>query len=843
MQKVTNSGELSTISPVSSLDIKSAGEVWDRVIRGIIHTLVFLLPVLFTPWTFEPLEFSKQMILFVLTSAALVSWFLKFLVTRTWRFVKTPLDLPIAVLIGVYFLASIFSVDRVASFLGFYGSFSGNFFQVLFLVFLFYLIVNNFSSLPQLQKLLGTFLFSVFLVLLYGTLQFFGLFALRFPFAKIESFNTVGGLLMIALFAAFAVVMSLAVPGKTWFNFFSGKLWRVLAIITGFVVLLAVNFLYSWAALLIGILAYLVFQVGLGKGLAIKNFLTPLILLILVISFVVIQLVFPFIALRNIFNFNLPLEVRLDYTTAMPVLKGVVMERPVLGSGPGTFAYAFSRHRDQNFNNSPFWNVRFDKAPSEAAESLVGTGILGFLAAEILFLTFIMYALFFLFRKREAPSWSLALALFSSYAILWVAHWFFFFNTVTVFSFWFTMAAFLAASQTPEDEEKDKTFSFSLGESPRQTVSVFSGAAIGFVLIVVFLFFAVAVYAADVFFKRGIVASAKEETFPGAEESLRRAVDLNRFRQDYLFSYAEYLLVRINLELSKKDPNAAQIQSWLASSIQRSRQAVELSPNNWAAWERLANLYTSARPLVSGVDRFIIDSLQQAIQKDSKNPILFAELGQVYRIAARQIDPAILGRGVDSDNDGLSDEQEQVLGSDPDEADSNGNKILDGNEVLAGFNPARQSEALPDDFLGKYVKVDQEMLIKAKDAFRKALELKSDYAPAYYQLALSLAQENKIEEALGELEKALQLFPSNITLKFELGALYLNSGKPDLAARQFQEIVAAVPGHANARFSLALSLEQMGRTKRALEEYRIVLETNPDNAFLQQKIKQLEGAK
>jgi len=795
-----------------------------------------------TPWTLEPLEFSKQMLLFILTSAALMAWLLKLLVTRTWRFVKTPLDLPILVFVAVYFLASIFSVDRVTSFLGFYGSFSGNFFQVLFLALMFYLVVNNFPSLTQLRRLMGTFLFSIFLVLFYATLQFFGLFLIRLPFAKTEGFNTIGGLLMISLFAAFAVVMSLAVSGTSRFGFAGGKLWRVLTVVAGFIVLLAINFLYAWAALLVGILIYLIFQVGLAKSFAMKHFITPMVLLVLVISFVVIQVVFPFISLRNILNFNLPTEVRLDYTTAMPVLKGVVMERPVLGSGPGTFAYAFSRYRDQNFNNSLFWNVRFDKAPSEAAESLISGGILGFLASEILFLTFILYALFYLFRKRDDEGWSLSLALFAGFSILWIAHWFFFFNTVMAFSFWLVMAGFLAVSRLSGEDDKVKSYSFSLGESPRQTVSIFSGVAVAFVLVIVFLFFALAVYAADVFYTRGLAATNREETLPAAESYLKRALDLNRFRQDYFFTYAEFLLARINLELNKKEPNAGQIQTWLGDSIQRSRQAVELSPNNWAAWERLANLYTSARPLVAGVDRFIIDSLTQATQKDNKNPVLFTELGQVYRLAARQIDPGILGKGVDSDGDGLSDEQEKALGSDIDDPDSNGNKISDGNEVLAGLAPARSGESLPDEFLGKYVKTDQEMLIKANDAFRKAIELKADYAPAYYQLALSLAQENKVDEAIVELEKALQYFPSNITLKFELGALYLNSGKADLAARQFQDIVTVAPNHANARFSLALAYEILGRTKRALEEYRKVLETNPDNVILQQKVTSLEAA-
>jgi len=183
--------------------------MWDGIIKGFIYALVLLLPLIFAGWTFEPLEFSKQMLLYVLVSGAAIAWLLKLLIFRQVSFVKTPLDLPIGIFLVVYLLASIFSVDRVASFLGFYGSFSGNFFELLFLTILFYLIVNNFTDTKSLKKLFGFFQFSLFIVLLYIILQFFGLHIIPLEFAKANGFNTVGGILMISLFSAFTIVLSL----------------------------------------------------------------------------------------------------------------------------------------------------------------------------------------------------------------------------------------------------------------------------------------------------------------------------------------------------------------------------------------------------------------------------------------------------------------------------------------------------------------------------------------------------------------------------------------------------------------------------------------------------------
>lgn len=828
----------STFPPAS--DVKPLEPTWDRVIQGLIYALTFLLPLAFTAWTTEPLEFTKQMILFVLTAGALVAWLLKLLVFRSWRLVKTPLDMPILAFLVLYLLASIFSVDRIASFLGFYGSFSGNFFQVLFLVMFYYLVVNNFQTLPQLKKLLAVFFSSAFLALLYIVLQFFGLFVIRFPFAKAGNFNTIGGLLTISLFSALVVILSLGLKdeGDSWFSWQAGKLWRVLAIIAAFLVLLTINFVYAWGGLLVGLLLYMIFQIGLSKAFTVKNLITPLVLLILVISFLVIQIVFPFVSLRSISQFNLPAEVRLDYGTALPVLKGVVADKPILGSGPNTFLYAFSKYRAENFNLSPFWSVRFDKAPSEAAEYLVGTGVLGFLAFEILSFIFLIYGLFFLFRKKDPAGWNLALTVYAGFTLLWFAHWFFFFNTVIAFSYWLLLGSFMAISRVIGGERL-KTFDFSFATSPRRTVSVVTAVSLTLVLVIVFLFFAAAVYASDIFYRSGILASNNASTYDQAGRDFEQALRLNRFRPDYYLTYGEFLFLRINQELTKKTPNLGQIQVWLGSSINTSRSAVDLAPANWAAWERLANLYSFARPLVAGVDKFIIDSLLKATEQDAKNPILSTELGQVYRLAARKLDPAILGKGVDSDNDGLSDEQEKVLGSDSNDPDTNGNGVLDGQEVLSGLNPAG-SGPLPDAFLQTYLKTDPQMLLKAEEAFKKAIALKADYAPAYYQLALTLEQAQKLDEAVATMEKALQRFPTNMTLKFELGRMYFNSGQIDLAARQFQEIIAVVPSHSNARFSLALSYERLGKPAKALEQYRRVLELNPDNEAIKAKIGQLE---
>src|SRR3989338_8922194 len=139
------------------------GKNWDRIIGGLLYAAAFFLPLLFTPWTFEYRELSKQTLLYLLISAAALV-----LALKKWRFVTTPLDLPILALVTVYLLASVFSVDRPNSFLGTYGMFSGSFFSLAFFVLFYYLVINTFDTVQQLQRLFKFFFASVLLAIVFA---------------------------------------------------------------------------------------------------------------------------------------------------------------------------------------------------------------------------------------------------------------------------------------------------------------------------------------------------------------------------------------------------------------------------------------------------------------------------------------------------------------------------------------------------------------------------------------------------------------------------------------------------------------------------------------------------
>ena len=67
------------------------------------------------------------------------------------------------------------------------------------------------------------------------------------------------------------------------------------------------------------------------------------------------------------------------------------------------------------------------------------------------------------------------------------------------------------------------------------------------------------------------------------------------------------------------------------------------------------------------------------------------------------------------------------------------------------------------------IALDQKQYQEAADDFNRCLLLKSDFEPAYYDLALAQLNLDKPGEALATLEKARSKFPTNFSLEFWTG--------------------------------------------------------------------------
>ena len=71
-------------------------------------------------------------------------------------------------------------------------------------------------------------------------------------------------------------------------------------------------------------------------------------------------------------------------------------------------------------------------------------------------------------------------------------------------------------------------------------------------------------------------------------------------------------------------------------------------------------------------------------------------------------------------------------------------------------------------------------LKSAEAAFRRAIELDSEFAEAYANLGSILASQNNLAEAISQFENAVRLRPELAALHYQLGvALYLENKRPE----------------------------------------------------------------
>lgn len=222
------------------------------------------------------------------------------------------------------------------------------------------------------------------------------------------------------------------------------------------------------------------------------------------------------------------------------------------------------------------------------------------------------------------------------------------------------------------------------------------------------------------------------------------------------------------------------IQNEVAQLINYSKTATEINPINVANWSVRAFNYQSLAGIVGGAEDWAIKSWEDAIKLEPSNPYYFTQKGIM-----------LLRKGILATND-----QEK-----------------------------------------------SKFLAEAEDNFKKAIDLKQDYAPAHFQLAILWQTQGKIDEAIAKLEEIKNLAPFDTILAFQLGVSYYQKGNFQKAREELELATTIDPNYANALYFLGLTYDQLGEKKLAIEKFKRVSELNPDVEEVKKIISNLEAGK
>ena len=112
---------------------------------------------------------------------------------------------------------------------------------------------------------------------------------------------------------------------------------------------------------------------------------------------------------------------------------------------------------------------------------------------------------------------------------------------------------------------------------------------------------------------------------------------------------------------------------------------------------------------------------------------------------------------------------------------------------------------------------------KARDAYRRAIELDPGYADAHTNLGRLLHEAGQVPAAEAHYRRALAARPDDVTAAFNLAVAFEDEGRTEEAVSAYQRVLAEDPRFADAHYNLARLYEHLGRevaAVRHLKAYR-----------------------
>jgi len=714
--------------------------LYDRVIKYSLYLLIFLIPLFFLPFSFEKFEFNKLYLLFFLTIISFFAWLAKqILVEKEIKFRKTSLDAPVLIFLAIAILSAIFSVDKYSSFFGFYGRFSDGLITLISCVILYFLL-TNYGSSTSIDRVVRVFLISAALVILMTLLSIFGIWGKllgdRLPQMMLQrNFNPVAGSLEgLAMFLSVLVVLLVMMILQ------SSVIFNYLLLIGAVGLLLIIDFSVAWLTLILTLSIFTIF--ALRKRLF-KEKATKILLPMLLIVIAGISLMINYQLL--ITNLKLPKEQILGQGTSFEI--GVTtlfdnIKNSLLGSGIGTFFYDFSKEKPAQFNQTLFWQVRYDRPGNHISELLATTGLLGVMSYFLLVGVFLLISLALL----EARSSKSQIPLLMTFLALLVGQFFYYQNVVLAFLFWLILGLSMGSW---EELIKEKKLAF--GNFPELNLVFRIFLMLVGLIVIVAGFWGQKIYRADMIFSQGEAKNSALERIKLIEKAVKLNPKLAHYRNILARSYLTETLDEMRKPAAQQD--SVKIQTNIAKAIDTAKVASEISPNNIVNWETLGIVYREIRGLASGALDWGIKSFTRAITLEPANPVLHTELGKLYLLSG-EIEKA-------------KTEIEKALTLKPDYLDAQIQMAL-----------VAEKEGKTDEAIKK--------MEKLADLYPLNTDILFQLGRLYYN-------NEKIQEAISVLERVIRVQPNHSNALYSLGVIYSKKGEKQKAIQYFEKVLELNP--------------------------------------------------
>lgn len=760
-------------------------KIYNTAIKILIYLTVFLIPLFFLPWTTEAFNFPKVHLLFFLISLILILWIARMLrYEKRVKFYQTPLDLPVLIFLAVSLISVYFSIDRNVSLFGFYGRFWPSLIGIFSLLIFFFLLIQ----ILQREDLIKS----------RTILKLF------FSASAISVFIAYGSVL--GIWSELAVKLPQSFQGKIpglffqqTFNPTAGSLESLSAFLLPLIIFLTVYWVQSRNLsgirnlLILGLIGFFFGILAFGDSYLIWS------------AFIVSLLMFLVFALKTkVFR---PEVNRLLLPIFLTILASFL-----LLTNP---SFSFVQFLGDNIYFQRIMNTPSEILPnlSESYKAsfrqllekpLLGSGLGNY---------------YYSFNKHRSVemnkgfAWQLRFDRPSSHFAEIIATQ----GILGIISFLLLVGLFLYITllflrvETRTEERREN-----LREGLQLPVLF---TAITFIILQFFYYQNLGLaFGFWLFLALGVISwqrPIREKEFSFREfPELSLVFSVILMTIIFLFFYCYYWQARIVL-----------------ADINFRKATLNRQEPDFGLFDKAERLNPREAIIFLNDSRFALNQVLNEINKPEKD----RDMNKIQLMTTRAIQKARRGYDISPNLINICENMATIY------RDVQGlaqgakdwaKRTFEECLKLEPANPVFYTE------LGRLFLLDD--LNKAKEYFLKSIEMKQDYLPAHIQYAIVLEKENKIDDAIRYLEDKINNYPFNAELQFQTGRLYYNKGEYQKAQEYLEKAVSFLPNYSNALYSLALTYEKLGKREDALKQFKKVLELNPGNKDVENKIKELE---
>lgn len=641
------------------------------ITRSGIIIVILALFFLFTNSFTDFFDTPKFLALLLVTGILLLLVVVRFIFDNKVTLIRTPLDIPILLLLAVAIVSTALSSAFWVSFLGNQMKPHSSLISLIVYSFFYFVFVNSFKDKKQIKSLLLVSTLAAAALAVITLVSFSGIKLLPAPWIHDINFTLTGSnfttTAVLAMLVPFLTLAAISSVNPTWQIAGSAllALFGITIILTGSWTV----WIVSLAGLILTLFTRRFFDnLAQIKPLKMLSILIPLSLIALVgfLSFIP-----PIGGAKNPLYSQvkkLPKENLLSFPTSWKISVSAFRDNPFWGSGPATYLFDFTQYKPIEFNNGKNWNLRFDNAFNEYLKVLAelgGIGLIALLSFTALFISSAWPSLHQggqhfpgVDQELKTPLaisgllFFLLIALHPSTLVLWV------FGLIIIGSFMIINTKEEVKSWVSHDIKQTLikfASNVSSSTTSEETIkvealpSVLLTVCLGLVL---FAFFFAGKFALADYHHRIALNAISQNQGLLAYNELVAAEKLNPVSDLYRIDLAQTNFALANAIASSKAPTEASpagflndqdkqnIQVLLQQSITEGRNAVTLSPKSAADWEILGLLYRQIAGVAQNALVFSLDSYGKAIFADPLNPNLRLSVGGVY-YAVQNYDLAI----------------------------------------------------------------------------------------------------------------------------------------------------------------------------------------------------------